>query len=60
MRTYFLRICTIALALASSVAFAQNSNSIEGVWDVAVTVTNCQTGAVIRNVRAIQGFDRSS
>lgn len=57
MRTYILRICSIALALAAThVAFAQDSNSIEGVWDVAVTVTNCQTGAVIRNVRAIQGF----
>ncbi len=57
MRTTILRICTIALALAAThVAFAQDSNSIEGVWDVRVTVTNCQTGAVIRNVRAIQGF----
>lgn len=57
MRTYILRICTIALALASThVAFAQNANSIEGVWNVTVTVTNCQTGAPIRVVRAIQGF----
>ena len=57
MRTNILRICTIALALASThVAFAQNANSIEGVWNVTVTVTNCQTGALIRVVRAIQGF----
>ena len=57
MRTTILRICTVALALATAqVAFAQNSNSIEGVWNVTVTVTNCQTGALIRVVRAIQGF----
>ena len=57
MRTNILRICTIALALATAhVAFAQNDNSIEGVWNVTVTVTNCQTGALIRTVRAIQGF----
>jgi|SRR5690348_8499785 hypothetical protein len=57
MRTNILRICTIALALATThVAFAQNNNSIEGVWNVTVTVTNCQTGAPIRVVHAIQGF----
>jgi hypothetical protein len=56
MRTNILRICTIALALASThVAFAQNANSIERVWNVTVTVTNCQ-GTVVRVVRAIQGF----
>jgi hypothetical protein len=36
--------------------FAQNSNSIQGVWNVNVTVVDCVTGAVIRNVRSIQGF----
>jgi hypothetical protein len=56
MRT-ILRICNVALALATSHAvFAQNNNGIEGVWNVNVTVTNCQTGAVIRVVRSIQGF----
>jgi len=54
---HILRACVIALALASThAAIAQNSNSIEGVWNVTVTVTNCQTGALIRTVRAIQGF----
>lgn len=54
---HILRVCVIALALASThAAIAQNSNSIEGVWNVTVTVTNCQTGALIRTVRAIQGF----
>ncbi|HEX7894493.1 MAG TPA: hypothetical protein VF447_09905 [Terriglobales bacterium] len=57
MRTNILGICTILLALATTqAAFAQNSNSIEGVWNVTVTVTNCQTGAPIRVVHAIQGF----
>lgn len=52
-----LRVCTIALALASThAAVAQNRNSIEGVWNVTVTVTDCQTGTLIRTVHAIQGF----
>jgi hypothetical protein len=57
MRTNILRICTIALALAASpMGFAQDSNGIEGTWNVTVTVTNCQTGALIRTVHSIQGF----
>jgi len=52
-----LRVCTIALALVSThTAIAQNRNTIEGVWNVTVTVTDCQTGALIRTVHAIQGF----
>jgi len=27
---------------------------IVGVWDVAVTVVNCQTGALIRNIHTVQ------
>jgi hypothetical protein len=27
-----------------------------GVWDVAVTVVNCQTGATIRNVHSVQMY----
>jgi hypothetical protein len=57
MRTTILRICTLALALGTAhLALAQNGNSIEGVWNVTVHVTDCQTGANIRTVRAIQGF----
>jgi hypothetical protein len=29
---------------------------IVGVWDVAVTVVNCQTSAVIRNVQSVQMY----
>jgi hypothetical protein len=30
--------------------------TIHGVWGVAVTVVNCQTGALIRNVHSVQMF----
>ena len=30
--------------------------TIVGIWNVAVTVVNCQTGAVIRNVRSVQMY----
>ena len=30
--------------------------AIVGIWDVAVTVVNCQTGAVLRNVRSVQMY----
>jgi hypothetical protein len=59
MRMTIFRTCAIlALALVGSqtVALAQNSNSVEGTWDVSVTVINCQTGAVIRTVRSLQMF----
>ncbi|HLN00453.1 MAG TPA: hypothetical protein VK335_14295 [Bryobacteraceae bacterium] len=59
MTKSIFRICTI-LALSSvaslTVVSAQDRHSPEGVWDVSVTVTNCQTGALIRTVRSIQGF----
>jgi len=59
MRTNILRICAMALALVSSqLVFAHDDRSIEGVWDVRVTVTDCQTGAIIRTVRSIQGFSQ--
>ena len=59
MRMNFFRTCAIlALAVAGSqtIASAQNSNSLEGTWDVSVTVVNCQTGAPIRTVRSLQMF----
>jgi hypothetical protein len=58
MTRNLFRICTIALGLAASqvVLPAEDNHSVEGVWDVAVTVTNCQTGAVIRTVRSLQMF----
>jgi len=60
MTKSIFRICTVlALGLAGSltVVSAQNIQPIEGTWDVTVTVTNCQSGALIRTVRSIQGFN---
>ena len=59
MKTSFFRICTVlALGVAASqmVLQAQEGGTLKGVWDVTVTVTNCQTGALIRNVRSLQQF----
>ena len=35
---------------------AQEGNTLKGVWDVSVTATNCQIGALIRTVRSLQQF----
>lgn len=35
---------------------AQGKHNLEGTWDVSVTVVNCQSGALIRTVRALQMF----
>ena len=59
MKTSFFRICMVlALGAAASpmVIQAQQGNTLKGVWDVTVTVTNCQTGALIRTVRSLQQF----
>jgi hypothetical protein len=37
---------------------AEDTHRLEGVWDVSVNVTNCQTGALIRTVRTLQVFSR--
>jgi hypothetical protein len=53
------KICAIlALSLAAlqTTVSAQDRHSIEGVWDVSVSVTNCDTGALIRTLRSIQLF----
>jgi len=57
MTTNILRASIVALGLAASPAMLMaQDNSIAGVWDVSVTVKNCQTGALIRNVRSLQMF----
>lgn len=59
MTTSFFRIyMVLALGIAASpiVSHAQQGNTLKGVWDVTVTVTNCQTGALIRTVRSLQQF----
>jgi len=60
MTKRIFRICSflaVTLPASLTVASAQNIQPIEGTWDVTVTVTNCQTGALIRTVRSIQGFN---
>jgi hypothetical protein len=59
MKTSFFRICLVlALSAAASpiVLQAQQRHTLKGVWDVTVTVTSCQTGALIRTVRSLQQF----
>lgn len=61
MTTNFFRLCTIlALGFAASQTIlpAQERSRLEGVWSVSVTVTNCQTGALIRTVSSLQTFRR--
>ena len=68
MKTNLIRILALS-ALAAAAGSAQEVNTamanaqrsaqgapILGVWDVAVTVVNCQTGALIRNVRSVQMY----
>lgn len=59
MRMDIVRTCAVlslALLGLQTAALAENRNSVRGTWDVNVTVTNCQTGAVIRTVRSLQMF----
>ena len=54
-----LRICTIlALGLAASqtMLHAQEGSGLLGVWNVSITVVNCETGAPIRTVHSLQEF----
>ena len=66
MKTNLVRILALS-ALAAATGSAQLVNTaqanahrsaeaapIVGAWDVAVTVVNCQTGALIRNVHSVQ------
>jgi hypothetical protein len=68
MKTNFVRILALSAIAAAAcsaqqvdVAQAQAQRGVAaapilGVWDVAVTVVNCQTGALIRNVRSVQMY----
>jgi hypothetical protein len=54
------RICTIvafSLAASQTILPAQERSGLEGVWDVTVTVTDCQ-GHPVRTVRSLQMFRR--
>ena len=68
MKTNLVRILALS-AIAVAVGSAQQVDetqanarrggqgpTIVGIWDVAVTVLNCQTGAVLRNVHSVQMY----
>lgn len=68
MKTNFIRILALS-AIAAAVGCAQQVDEAQsnarrvvegarlvGIWNVAVTVVNCQTGAVIRNVHSVQMY----
>jgi len=56
-KTLFRVFAAMAVVLTGSQALqAQGTQGIQGTWDVNVTVVNCQSGAVIRTVRALQMF----
>lgn len=52
------RICTmIAIGLAGSLqALQAQQHTLEGVWNVSVSVTDCNTGAIIRTVHSLQAY----
>jgi len=65
MKSNLMRV-TILAAIAAAVASAQlpqptllgnfvgyGAASLPGVWDINVTVVNCQSGALIRTVRSV-------
>ena len=58
MKTSMFRICAIlGLGVAATLQTLQaQQHTMEGVWNVSVTVTNCQTGAIIRTVESLQAF----
>ncbi len=61
MTTRMFRVCAmIAMAVAGtqSLLLAQSKHKVEGTWDVSVTVVDCQSGKLIRNVRAVQMLSR--
>jgi hypothetical protein len=58
MKTGMFRICAIlAIGVAASLqTLHAQQNNLEGVWNVSVTVTDCNTGALIRTVHSLQAF----
>src|ERR1700760_854946 len=58
MKTNMFRICTfLALGLVASLqTLHAQQNTLEGIWNVSVTVTDCNTGALIRTVHSLQAF----
>lgn len=59
MKKRVLRSCTMLLlsfAATQAIASAEETHGIEGVWSVNVAIRDCQTGALIRAVRAMNLF----
>ena len=68
MKTHLVRILALSVVAAAASSAQQVDTAqanahragggahIVGVWDVAVTVVNCQTGALIRNVHSVQMY----
>ena len=68
MKTNLIRILALSAIAAAAVSAQQidavhaqaqrggGGAPITGVWNVAVTVVNCQTGALIRNVSSVQMY----
>ena len=68
MKTNLVRILAVS-AIVAAMGFAQQSDEsqgkapgvgegarIVGIWNVAVTVVNCHTGAVLRRVHSVQMY----
>lgn len=59
MTKRILQNCTIlllGLAATQTMMPAEDRPRIQGVWDVSVTIRDCQSGDVIRTVRAMNLF----
>ena len=58
MKTNMFRICAmLGIGLTASIpALQAQQHTLEGVWNVSVSVTDCNTGAVIRTVHSIQAY----
>jgi hypothetical protein len=58
MKTTMFRICAMfAVGLVASLQTVQaQQHTLEGVWNVSVTVTDCNTGAIIRTVHSLQAY----
>lgn len=56
-----LAALAIAFTGSQTLLLAQGAHSPEGTWNLNVTVVNCQSGALIRNVNSLQmwGLDGS-
>jgi hypothetical protein len=51
-------ILALGLAATHATASAEEAPGLKGVWNVSVTIRSCETGELIRNVRAVNLFIR--